>query len=599
MNATSSLNWLRPFVILTGVLIAVAALYFAHAVVVPVVVAALLTFILTPPTNILQRRGVHRVAAALIVSSAAFAFLGGVLAIIGHELQSLAAEIPDHQEEINKKLDWLRGLASNDAFVPLSQMWQGLSQSFGVSAVGIPKELPLLEWVFGPAMQFVVDAGLVIVLVVFMLIQREDLRNRIIRLSGRKNLTSTTKALDDAARRVSKYLLRQALVNIAFGLVVSVGLSILGVPYAVLWGLLGAALRYVPYVGTWLAAVCPVLLSVAVSPGWTQPLLTFLLFVVLDVVVTNVLEPVLYGKSIGVSGTALLIAAAFWTWLWGPIGLLLSTPLTACLVVLGRYVPQLEFLAVLLGDQPALPTHVTFFQRLLARDEDEAEDLIEQYIADHPVEEVYDKVMIPALHIAKENSDRGVLADGDDEFIFEAAQRVLEDVVFPAQEASWKASAEKPESGPAADRVTVFGVPAHDRMDEAAMTMLGRLLPPDKCDVEVLSAKTLASEVLERIASEHPPLVCVGALPPRALAGVRYLCKRLKGQYPDLKIVVGLWGVDEQDPRAIERLRTAGSDAVAASLLEARTLMLPLIQAAAHTRPAAKSERKETLQRVG
>ena len=209
----------------------------------------------------------------------------------------------------------------------------------------------------------------------------------------------------------------QFFINCSFGLVVAFGLLLLGVPYAWLWGVLGAMLRYVPYIGTWLAAVCPVLLSIALSDGWAQPVEAFCLFVLLDILITNILEPIVYGRSVGVSGTALLIAAVFWTWLWGPIGLILSTPLTACLVVLGRNVPALEFLSVVLGDQPPLSPALSFYQRLLARDEDEAATLVEEYVQKNEVETVYDHMLLPALAHAKETRERDVMTAEDEEFI--------------------------------------------------------------------------------------------------------------------------------------------------------------------------------------
>ena len=242
-----------------------------------------------------------------------------------------------------------------------------------------------------------------------MLLQREDLRDRIIRLVGSGDVARTTEAMNDAAKRISRYLLMQLVINVLYGLPVGVGLYLIGVPNPILWGLLATILRFIPYVGPMIAALFPIALSFAVAPGWTLPLLTIALFVTLELIINNVLEPWLYGSSTGLSPVAVLVAVVVWTTLWGPVGLLLSTPLTVCLVVLGRHVPQLAFFDVLLGDEPALPPEIKFYQRLLARDPDEATELAEEYLEDEPLEKLYDSVIIPALGLAEQDRLRGSL----------------------------------------------------------------------------------------------------------------------------------------------------------------------------------------------
>ena len=428
-----------------------------------------------------------------------------------------------------------------------------------------------MEWGFAPALEVFVDAGVVLVLVVFMLAQHEDLRDRIIRMLGTRNVTSSTKAMGEAARRVRRYLLMQVFVNFSFGVIVASGLWLIGVPYAWMWGVLGAMLRYVPYIGTWLAAVCPVLLSIALSDGWTRPIETFGLFVLLDLMITNILEPIIYGRSVGVSGTALLIAAVFWTWLWGPIGLILSTPLTACLVVIGRNVPALELLTVLLGDQPALSPPLSFYQRLLARDEDEATTLVEGYIQKSGVEKVYDHLLLPALVHAKETRDRGLLTEEDSEFITRATEELLEDVVFPVQDVVDAKEAAESLKAATECRLLVLGCPAKDEVDETALRMLQRLLPAGKCQFEVMSKQALAAEVLARVGESKPAVVCIGAVPPYSFSSIRYLCKRLRTQNPNVKILVGCWGLRDNVKPTLDRLRAAGADFASAELLETRT----------------------------
>ena len=383
MAAVPSTNPLRPFVATMTLLLIVAGMYLARSVVVPVVLFALLTFLLTPLVSRLQSWGVPRIAAVVVTAGLAFAFLGVIAATVAVQLQGLVTDLPKHRDEIHAKAEGIHHVLSGDGLsdlrgvidetiktiVPPRDAAVDVVPISGASAEPTSSQAATLwpsfmGWAFTPTLEVFIDFGVVVVLVVFMLLQHEDLRNRIIRLSGTRNVTRTTKALKDATRRVRRFLFHQFLVNCSFGIIVVLGLWLIGVPYPWLWGVLGAVLRDIPYIGTWLAAVCPVLLSIAFTQGWTQPLVTFGLFAVLDVVLTNILEPIVYGRSIGVSGPALLVSAVFWTWLWGPIGLILSTPLTACVVVLGRHIANLEFLSVLLGDEPALSLPLSLYQRL-------------------------------------------------------------------------------------------------------------------------------------------------------------------------------------------------------------------------------------------
>jgi hypothetical protein len=266
------------------------------------------------------------------------------------------------------------------------------------------------------------------VLVIFMLLKREDLRNRLLRLVGHGRLTVTTKAVDDAGQRISRFLLMQALINGTFGLSLAVGLFLIGVEYAFLWGFLAAILRYIPYLGTWIAAILPITLSLAMFEGWLQPLLVMALFLVIELICNNVLEPRLFGRSMGVSEVALLVVAAFWAFLWGPIGLVLSNPLTVCLVVLGKYVPQLEFFDVLLGDEPALDADVSFYQRLLARDQDEATEIVLTHVQTLGPEQVYDALLVKALCHVRRDREQDQLTDFDEEFILRATGEIVEDL---------------------------------------------------------------------------------------------------------------------------------------------------------------------------
>jgi hypothetical protein len=314
---------------------------------------------------------------------------------------------------------------------------------------------------------------LVIVLVVFMLIYGEDLRDRMIRLIGHGRLLITTRAIDEASQRISRYLIMQLVINASFGLALGIGLFLIGVPYVLLWGVLAAVLRFIPFVGSWLVAAILLTFSVAVFPGWTQPLLVSALVAALELVSNQVMEPLLYGHSTGISPVALIIAAAFWTWLWGPVGLALSTPLTTCLVVLGKYVPHLEFLDILLGDEGTLDAGMGFYQRLVARDQDEAVAVVEDYLQNHPAETVYDDILVPALVLAKRDRTRGELTTDDEQFIYQVTRDILNDIL-PSQ-VTQSAGNEITTGEHAGPQVILLGCPARDEADELALHMFAQL----------------------------------------------------------------------------------------------------------------------------
>src|SRR5262249_51570013 len=352
--------------------------------------------------------------------------------------------------------------------------------------------------------------------------------------------------------------------------------TLIGVPYPALWGFLGLCLRYIPYIGPWVAFFFPFVMSIAVLPGFTPPLLVFGLFLCLELVISNVVEPWLYGQSVGVSEVALLVAAAFWTWLWGPLGLVLSTPLTACLAVLGRYVPSLEFLSILLGDGPVLEPHAKYYQRLLARDQDEAVELVEEYAEAHDAENVLDAVFVPALSLARRNQQREQLSRADIAFIRDATGELLDESWMPQGMPRGKEA----DGTDPAGRIRVFGCPARDELDELTLEMLARLLDPERCCFEVLSPDSLTAEVLAKVGNDSAVAVVIGTLPPQSLAHARYLCKRLRAGFPKLKIVVGCWGWEGDREKIEQRLKAAGADQVATSLVEARARLMPLAQCA-------------------
>jgi len=439
--------------------------------------------------------------------------------------------------------------------------------------VPVVLQAPSVFWQLPSLLEPLANAGLVLVLVIFMLLKQRDLRNRLIRLGGFSQLTTTTKALDEAGERISRYLLMQSIINGSFGVAVGLGLFLIGVPYALLWGFLAAVLRFIPYVGPGLATILPSALSVAIFPGWWQPVLVIGLIALLELMNFMVLEPWLYGQSAGVSEVALLVTVAFWTWLWGPVGLLLATPMTVCLSVLSKYIPQLDFLNTLLGDEPALdlPTH--YYQRLLARDDDEAAELVETYLQTHAPEEVYDDLLMPALTAAKRDRERDAIMLEDLQFVGQATQAIMDDVALRQSQAAPAAadvvaiSDEAPVARPVPS-IRIVGCPARDEVDALALRMFQHMLDPQRYSLEIASVEMLTAEVVSLVEQQGVELICIAALPPGTTTPTRYLCKRLRARFPACKILVGRWGWTGEGDANRALLLAAGADAVGLTLRE-------------------------------
>ncbi|MGA2618321.1 MAG: AI-2E family transporter [Thermoguttaceae bacterium] len=609
MGKTSATpGWQLALMILTGTVVGVVVvtcLYWAQTVFIPVALAVFLTFLLAPLITALQRRGLRRLPAVILVVLLAGALLGGAGWLVTAQVTSLAREVPKYTENIKDKVKLLRHLGQGSVTSRLENMIRDITGEWNQAtarregehgdkppvaasdmptAVTLQPESPIwlarLPAFLSSLLESLGSLALALVLVVFMLLRREDLRNRLIRLVSNGQITVMTKALDDASRRISRFLLMQLIVNVTVGLAVGLGLLAIGVRYALLWGFLTAVFRYVPYVGVWIAALPPLILSLAMFEGWVQPLLLLGLFLAIELTASNVVEPRLYGQTIGVSEVALLVAAALWAFLWGPIGLILSSPLTVCLVVLGKYVPQLKFLDVLLGDEPPLDPHVTFYQRLLARDQDEATQLILTQAKASSPEQVYDDFLVPALNYAKRDRERDDLTESDEQSVLQATREILEDlgerrdVVTQAEEV---VHAEERGNASAPIPLRVLACPARDQADRLALEMLRQLLDPAKWAVEIAAVETMTADLVAQVAEQPPALVCIGALPPGGLAHTRYLCKKLRARFPNVKIVVGRWGLTGNVEANREQLRDAGADLTATTILETRSQLTSLL----------------------
>jgi predicted PurR-regulated permease PerM len=585
------------FYALASFVLVVACLYWGRVVLIPVALAILLTFLLNPVVSLLQRLGLGRTPPVILIVGLAFVILGGIGWAVTGQLATLANELPQYTSNLKHKIADLRGAGQGGIVEKLQRTVEELLDELNKTdsrrqdsplapdaekPVLVAVQAPSVFWQLPTLLEPLATAGLVLVLVIFMLLKHADLRNRLIALAGYGQMTLATKALDEAGQRISRYLLMQSLINGSFGVAVGLGLFLIGVPYAVLWGFLAAALRFIPYVGPAVSALLPTALSLAVFPGWLQPLMVVGLIVLLELSSNMVMEPLLYGQSAGVSAVALMVAIAFWTSLWGPVGLLLATPLTVCLGVLGKYVPQLKFVGVLIGEESPLETHTSYYQRLIAKDDDEAAELVDEYLQTHTLDEVYDDLLLPALTSAKRDRGQDALTDEDVQFVVQATRAIVEDLgVRQPQAATLPADAPELLVGEVRvaplPPVPIFGCPARDAVDELALQMFRQLLDPTRSALEIVSPEVLTAEVLSLVEQQRVGLVCIAALPPGAVAPTRYLCKRLRIRFPELKIVVGRWGFTGNIQEDRMRLLSAGADEVVITLRETRSHVMQLI----------------------
>ena len=563
-----------------GVLFAlvVGTMFWARSIFIPLALGVFLTFVLSPVVRKLERLGLGRVAGVAVTVGVAMAAVGLTGWLLGTQFGAFARDLPAQKEAVRTKLEKLRHAVVGDG---QSELWQ-MADEFASTLSGssdppaqakddtappqtVVVTTPGSSWasrlsvVVNPVVELAGQVFFAFVLCVFMLLKREDLRNRLIRLIGAGQITTTTKAVDDASHRVSRYLFAQLMVNTAFGVLITVAMYLIGVPYAVVWGVLATLMRYVPYLGTWIGLVFPVLATLATADDWWQPFAVLAVYGGLELLCNNVFEPWLYGSSMGLSPVAQLVAAAFWAFLWGPIGLVLSGPLTVCLLILGKYVPKFDFLDVMLGDDEVLSPDVRFYQRLTAHDDDEATAILTEQLAVEGAtrESVADTVVIPALAHARRDVEEGSLSRDDQRTLLKVARVVVEDLARP----------DEPSAAPR-EKVRLLGLPARDDADLVALEVLAELLDGGRWEVDVAGSDTLTSEILTRVGDTAPAVICVSALPPGGLTHTRYLCKRLRKQFPDARIVVGRWGLQNDIDGNKDQLTAAGADFVGTSLAE-------------------------------
>lgn len=576
----------------------IATLYFARDLLIPLALAALLTFLLAPLVTRLER-WLGRIGAVLLVVTLILAATGAAGWVLTRQLVDLATKLPDYKENIQTKLRSFK-VPTGGRFTKFSETLEELKKDLpGAKAPDItqvpgkPETAVLTEPSIKPAVpvhvietskanlfqlvQIIIapllgplgTAALVLLLVIFMLLKREDLRSRVIRLIGQGRISATTRAMDDAGARVTRYLLMQLVVNVTYGIPVAIGLYFIGVPNAVLWGACATVLRFIPYVGPWIGAAIPIALSLAVSPGWIMPLLTVGLFVVLELLSNNVMEPWLYGSSTGVSPIALIFAAACWTWLWGPVGLVLATPMTVCLVVMGRHIPRLSFLSVVLSDEEALTPAEECYSRLLTVGEQDEMELVEAYLKANSLTALYDSVLIPVITAVEIDHRLELLGDGQRALVEEGLRDIVEDLgarpPVPSRiDADKAAAAHTP-----APACRVYCLPARADRDELAGAMLVQLLQQQGFEAQSAPTKLGVGELIGLVKKAGVDVVCISVVAPSTVLHARYLCLKLRALLPKQRIVVGLWGATENVTDAARRVRDSGADEVVTTLADA------------------------------
>jgi predicted PurR-regulated permease PerM len=585
------LKSVRPWVTFAGGVLVVAVLYWAQAVLVPFALAILLTFVLTPPVTWLQR-WIGRVPAVLLVVALVFAAL--VLAGWGltRQIDKLAEDLPGYRANIRTKIADVRNASRGGAVEKLQETLEGIKTDLGTEAPKGTVSRPVVvtsnpatgfsafAWL-GPVVGPLSTAGLVAAMVVFMLLERRDLRDRLIGLIGHGQLATTTKAFDEAAGRVSRQLLMQSLVSLLYGIAIFVGLYFLHVPYPLVWGILGAALRFIPYVGPVLAAGAPILVSLAALKGWTGPLMVLALFVVLELLTNLVLETALYAGAVGVSQVVLLVSVAFWTWLWGPLGLLMAAPLTVCLVVVGKHVPGLAFVGLVMDVAPALAPEYGFYQRLVARDQSEAAELIDHHIKTEPPASVYDALLLPALSYAERDRLERRLSSEEEAAVIDATRELISDAAGiirrHAETEPPAAVADAPLVGPR-EPLRVLGYAVNGGADEVALEMLAHLLDDVPIAMEITGTRMQAVELISLVEDRAFSVVCFADLPPSSSSKTRYLVRRLRAALPALPITVGRWGPPAMADESSQGLLDAGASHVASLLLESRNYFGGLLE---------------------
>jgi predicted PurR-regulated permease PerM len=601
---------LRPEVVMAralttlAVFAVVAAMYFAKEILIPLAIAVLLTFVLAPPMRLLRNLGLGRIPAVTVVVLGAFLLIFGIGTFLGQQVTDLAKQLPQYQYVIQSKIQSLSAATSGGILDRLSGLLDRLNRQLSTKHSSEPNQesqaetnpapapipveihqpapspLDFVGRVLPPLLSPLVTLGMIVIFVIFFLLQRRDLRDRFIKIAGSHDLKRTTEALDDAAQRLGRFFLAQIALNALFGFVVAIGLAVIGVPNPMLWGVLGMVLRFVPYIGAVISAGFPTAVAIAVGPDWTMALWTIGLFLVVEPLIGQLLEPLLYGHSTGLSPVAVILGATFWTWLWGPIGLLLSTPITVCLAVLGRHIEWLEFVDVLIGRETPLAAPQRFYQRALAQDLDEVTEQADDVLKESPLLEYYDEIVLPGLVLAEIDFVRGVLDGQHIEAINDVLAELIDELtshedVSPKDDATPEMTGSKPSGHDQSARKL-------DRLRDVGVACVWGRGPFDK------SVALILKQMLERrglkaqlgVPAETPNLIGLGRPEVRVVcfsslnigrgsAQIRYSLRRLGVRYSQAKVLLCLWGQDLGELRNPDQTIAPKADCYATSFKEA------------------------------
>ena len=601
----NSLGSVKPWVTFAGAALIVAILYVAQDVLVPIALAVLITFVLESPVSWMQK-WFGRVASILIVVTLVFAALGIAGYGLTRQLGYLAEDVPRYRANIRSKVADVRGASRGGTFEKVQEAVEDLKTELGAETApkGTPSKPVVVSsnpaedvsgftWL-APWLEPLGTAAIVVAFVIFMLLERRELRDRLVGLIGRGRLATTTRGFDEASSRVSKFLLMQSLVSLIWAGIAFTGMYLLDVPYAFTWALLGGALRFIPYLGPWVGGGVPVLVSLAAMPGWSGPLTVFAFFAALELFTNMVLETVLYADAVGVSQVALLVSVAFWTWLWGPLGLLMASPLTVCLVVLGKYVPGLAFVVTLMADTPPLDLEHGYYQRLLARDQSEAAELVEKHINSDSTESVYDAMMLPALNYAERDRLERRLSPEEEATIIDATRELIADATELARR--------RAENGPAlvsgteafsGEPLKVLGYAVNGGADEVALSMLSLSVEDLPVAFEITANRMQANELIALVRDRKVSVVYFADLPPSPSSKTRYLVKRLHAALPEVHVAVGRWAPPALADETAQPLLDAGADHVATRLVDSRKYLTGLLEprVPARDEPATPTER--------
>ena len=612
----------------------VAALYFGRDVFLPLAIAMLIAFALSPLVTQLRRLGLPLILSVLAAVTLAFAVIGVFFLVVAGQIAELAQELPSFQDNIVTKLERLQSTGPENGLVArLSQMVAEINAQIAtavpntgaangtdgplvVEVVESRGSFETLRDIVLPLIKPVATAGLVMVVVVFMLLERDELRDRFIRLVGANDINRTTQVIEDSGKRVGTYLLIQLLVNIIYAIPIGVGLMLIGVPNAILWGMVTLVVRFLPYIGPIIAAVFPLFLAFAVSPDWSMVIWTAALFLTVEMISSNAVEPWLYGSRTGVSPLAIIVSAVFWTWLWGPMGLVLSTPLTVCLVVVGRYIPQFAVFDVLFGDKPVLAAHSRLYQRLLVGDTAESTLRAEELLEDEFIADYHRDVGIPALLLAQADYERGALSQDQltrfavtaDHLLTELDQVVADELSAARGAGEGRASADRPDSGAGAVlagadyRLVVLG--GRTRLDDLAARMLAQAAISEGAQVTILSHADLTPSRFNGVTALDANCVVLNFLDIAPSRASLLHIRRLKRAAPLMRVGLVLWqgAIDLHDgapprrvaPEKLAEITEIGADFHATSMEEALALAFQDKAPRPATEPVKKARRRAT-----